>query len=157
MIDALLLLVQSVKILKLPLIVTEQVPNKLGKTSEIISAHLNSNKTISKSAFSIFGSVDFTNHLKELNINHLILTGIETSICIYLSAIDALKAGYEVTILSDCVGARRTGDERVALTKLESSGCHVIPLESFLYGYLGTAEHPEFRLISKLVRDRVSS
>jgi isochorismate hydrolase len=67
------------------------VPNKLGKTSEIISAHLNSNKTISKSAFSIFGSVDFTNHLKELNINHLILTGIETSICIYLSAIDALK------------------------------------------------------------------
>jgi nicotinamidase-related amidase len=157
LIDALLLLVQSVKILKLPLIVTEQVPNKLGKTSEIISAHLNSNKTISKSAFSIFGSVDFTNHLKELNINHLILTGIETSICIYLSAIDALKAGYEVTILSDCVGARRTGDERVALTKLESSGCHVIPLESFLYGYLGTAEHPEFRLISKLVRDRVSS
>jgi nicotinamidase-related amidase len=157
LIDALLLLVQSVKILKLPLIVTEQVPNKLGKTSEIISAHLNSNKTISKSAFSIFGSVDFTNHLKELNINHLILTGIETSICIYLSAIDALKAGYEVTILSDCVGARRTGDERVALTKLESSGCHVIPLESFLYGYLGTAEHPEFRLISKLVRDRVGS
>jgi nicotinamidase-related amidase len=157
LIDALLLLVQSVKILKLPLIVTEQVPNKLGKTSEIISAHLNSNKTISKSAFSIFGSVDFTNHLKELNINHLILTGIETSICIYLSAIDALKAGYEVTILSDCVGARRTGDERVALTKLESSGCHVIPLESFLYGYLGTAEHSEFRLISKLVRDRVGS
>tara|TARA_B110000003_G_scaffold265417_1_gene291217 strand:+ start:1142 stop:1726 length:585 start_codon:yes stop_codon:yes gene_type:complete len=157
LIDALLLLVQSVKILKLPLIVTEQVPNKLGKTSENISAHLNSNKTISKSAFSIFGSVECTTHLKELNINHLILTGIETSICIYLSAIDALKAGYEVTILSDCVGARRTDDERVALTKLESSGCHVIPLESFLYGYLGTAEHPEFRLISKLVRDRVSS
>ena len=157
LVDALLLLIQSIKILKLPLIVTEQVPDKLGGTAEIISAHFINNNPISKSAFSIFGSVEFRTHLKELNINHLILTGIETSICIYLSAIDALKAGYEVTILSDCVGARRRKDERVVLTKLESSGCHVIPLESFLYGYLGTAEHPDFRLISKLVRVRVNS
>ena len=52
------------------------------------------------------------------------------------------------------VGARRTGDETIVLTKLESCGCHVIPLETFLYGFLGTAEHPNFRLISKLVRDR---
>jgi hypothetical protein len=43
------------------------------------------------------------------------------------------------------------------IKKLESSGCHIIPLESFLYGYLGTAEHPKFRPISKLVRDRVSN
>jgi len=155
LVDALLLLIQSIKILKLPLIVTEQVPEKLGGTAEIICAHLNDNKLISKSAFSIFGSDECTNHLKELSINHLILTGIETSICVYLSAIDALKAGYEVTILSDCVGSRRTGDETVVLTKLESCGCHVIPLETFLYGFLGTAEHPDFRLISKLVRDRV--
>ena len=67
-----------------------------------------------------------------------------------------MKAGYDVTILSDCVGARRTEDGSVALKKLESSGCHIIPLESFLYGYLGTAEHPDFRVISKLVRNRVN-
>ncbi|MBT3668069.1 MAG: isochorismatase family protein [Opitutae bacterium] len=156
LIDALLLLIQSIKILKIPLIITEQVPEKLGDTSEILSTHLSDHNRIPKATFSIFGSDQFTNQLNELNINHLILTGIETSICIYLSAIDALKAGYDVTILSDCVGARRTEDGSVALKKLESSGCHIIPLESFLYGYLGTAEHPDFRVISKLVRNRVN-
>ena len=157
LIDALLLLIQSTKILDVPLVITEQVPDKLGGTSAILSAHLSDNNRIAKSTFSIFGSDEFVSQINEININHLILSGIETSICIYLSAIDALKAGYDVTILSDCVGARRAEDESVVIKKLESSGCHIIPLESFLYGYLGTAEHPKFRPISKLVRDRVSN
>ena len=154
LISALLVLLQSAKLFNLPLFVTEQVPDKLGSTAEKLMPHLLDTNRITKNSFSVFGADDFKHDLLDHDLTHLLIVGIETPICIYLSAIDARKAGYEVTILSDCVGARRTEDESVVLEKLEKAGCHILPLESFLYGYMGTAEHPSFRQISKLVRER---
>ena len=107
LLDALNILIQSTKIFNLPFIITEQVPQKLGITSR--SLLLSNDIRIAKSSFSIFGCEEIKKYISEQKISHLILSGIETPICIYLSAIDALKAGVEVTILSDCVGARRAG------------------------------------------------
>ena len=152
--QSIIIVIQASRIFNLPLLVTEQVPHKLGKTSKSLLPYLEGINRFAKSTFSIFGSSKFVAHLETLKIRHLILLGVETPICVYLSAIEALKAGYEVTILSDCVGARRRNDEEVALFKLERAGCHIIPLESFLYGYLKTSEHPHFREISKLISDR---
>ncbi|MBT5915116.1 MAG: isochorismatase family protein [Opitutae bacterium] len=152
LIDALNILIQSTKIFNLPFIITEQVPQKLGITSR--SLLLSNDIRIAKSSFSIFGCEEIKKYISEQKISHLILSGIETPICIYLSAIDALKAGVEVTILSDCVGARRQDDQSTILGKLQDAGCHILPLESFIYGYMRTAEHPNFREVSKLIRNR---
>jgi nicotinamidase-related amidase len=154
LISALLVLLKSAKLFNLPLFVTEQVPDKLGLTAEILMPFLLDTNRIAKSSFSIFGVDELKRDLIDNDLTHLLIAGIETPICIYLSAIDARKAGYEVTILPDCVGSRRTEDESVVLDKLEKAGCHILPLESFLYGYMGTAEHSNFRQISKLVRER---
>ena len=154
LISSIIILLQSVKLFNLPLFITEQVPDKLGPTDEKLMPYLLDTNRIAKSSFSIFGNDELRNELIDNDLSHLLIAGIETPICIYLSAIDARKAGYEVTILSDCVGARRTEDESVIFEKLENAGCHILPLESFLYGYMGTAEHPSFRKISKLVRER---
>lgn len=152
--DALITLIQSIKIFKIPLFVTEQVPHKLGSTSETLLSHLPHSDRIPKSSFSVFGSQEFVDALRGQKLNHLIFTGIETPICIYLSAIDALKQGYEVTVLSDCVAARRSEDQQVVFDTLDRAGCHIIPLESFLYGFLGSSEHPDFGEINTLVRNR---
>jgi nicotinamidase-related amidase len=154
LLNALNILIQSTNFFNLPLFVTEQVPNKLGPTAQSLVAELSNIQSIAKSSFSIFGCAEIREKLFNKKISHLILAGIETPICIYLSAIDALKSGLEVTILSDCIGARRTDDESIVLSKLQHAGCHILPLESFLYGYMGTAEHPSFREISKLIRNR---
>lgn len=154
LISALLVLLQSAKLFNLPLFVTEQVPDKLGPTDEKLLPYLLDTNRIDKNSFSIFGADELKRDLIDNDLTHLLIAGIETPICIYLSAIDARKAGYEVTVLSDCVGARRTEDESVIFEKLENAGCHILPLESFLYGYMGTAEHPSFRQINKLVRAR---
>ncbi len=154
LISAILVLLQSAKLFNLPLFVTEQVPGKLGSTAEKLMPYLLDTNRIAKNSFSIFGVDELKGDLIDNNLSHLLISGIETPICIYLSAIDARKAGYEVTILSDCVGARRTEDETVIFEKLENAGCHILPLESFLYGYMRSAEHPNFRQVSKLVRER---
>ena len=148
------ILIQSADLFGIPSILTEQVPDKLGCTDTSLQAMLNEPTVISKSSFSVFGSDEFKNTINKKDISHIILAGVETSICIYLSAIDALKYGINVTVLYDCVGARRDCDAQVALQKLEHAGCHIVPLESFLYGYLENADHPNFKDVTKLIRNR---
>ncbi|MDG0964053.1 MAG: isochorismatase family protein [Opitutales bacterium] len=154
LLDAINILIRSTKILNLPLFVTEQVPQKLGPTDPALLPILSHIQPVAKTSFSIFGCAEIREKLEKEKIAHLILSGLETPICIYLSAIDAIKAGMEVTLLSDCVGARRTIDAAITFAKLQNAGCHIIPLESFLFGYLGSSEHSQFKDISNLVRSR---
>ena len=148
------LLIQAANIFEIKILLTEQVPEKLGNTVDMITDLLSDSETIEKNTFSIFGSESFKESINDSKIDHLILCGVETSICVYLSAIDAVKAGIDVTILCDCVGGRRIQDSEVALKKLEQAGCHILPLETFLYGMMENTDYPKFKEIINLVKDR---
>jgi nicotinamidase-related amidase len=148
------ILIQSADLFGIPIVITEQAPNKLGGTDKSLYARVTKPTILAKKSFSVFGCDEFRNTINTKDISHIILAGLETSICIYLSALDALKCGINVTVLYDCVGARRDSDARIALKKLEHAGCHIVALESFLYGYIENTDHPNFKEVTKLVRDR---
>ena len=50
------LLIRAIKLFEIPIIVSEQVPEKLGSTENIIRSALVDSKTFPKKSFSIFGS-----------------------------------------------------------------------------------------------------
>lgn len=141
--------------LDIPLCITEQAPEKMGQTEEGLLEVCRKAERFSKNTFSAFGCEEFENWLAENETTHLLLAGIETPICVYLTAVDAIRKKMEVTVLTDCVGGRRGKDGEWALRKLERIGCHLLPLESLLYAMLGSTLHEEFRSISGLVRDRI--
>jgi len=154
LIDSIQVFVRSMNSLGVPLCVTEQVPEKLGSTEEGILEACSASPLLSKDTFSAFGCPDFEKWITDHGSDHLLLTGIETPICVYLTAVDAVRRGLTVTVLTDCVGSRRQEDGKWALRKLENLGCHLLPLESLLYAMLKSARHEEFRSISALVKDR---
>ena len=122
------LLIQAANIFEIKILLTEQVPEKLGNTVDMITDLLSDSETIEKNSFSIFfGSESFKESINDSKIDHLILCGVETSICVYLSAIDAVKAGIDVTILCDCVGGRRIQDSEVALKNLSKQAVTFFP------------------------------
>ena len=83
----------------------------------------------------------------------MLLAGIETSICIYQTALQALSANIGVTLLSDCISERRIEDRAPVLEQLLSMDAHVLPSETIFYSLLGSAEHPQFREFNKLVKE----
>ena len=83
---------------------------------------------------------------------HLLICGLETQICVYQTALDALRAGLHVTILSDAVGARRPADAAVCLDALGRAGAHVLPGETVFYALLGDVQHPFFKTYTQLVK-----
>ena len=131
---------------------TEQVPEKLGTTVPELRALAPNAPLWTKSAFSAWGVPELPKHLSESGITSLLLAGIETSICIYQTARDARAAGVDVTVLADCVQARRPADAQVALAELARLDVRILPLETVCYDWLQDARHPQFRSYTQLVK-----
>jgi hypothetical protein len=58
-----------------------------------------------------------------------------------------------VTILSDCVGARRSDDASVCAGALVQAGVHWLPSETVFYSLLRDVQHPFFKAYTQLVKN----
>lgn len=136
--------------LGIPVAFTEQVPEKLGHTDPELLALVGAPEIHAKRTFSACAAP--AGLLAKGPADHLLLCGVETPVCVYQTAVDALQAGLPVTILADCVGARRPDDARVCLEALSRLGAHVLPAETIFYSILGAADHPAFRAFTELIK-----
>jgi hypothetical protein len=132
---------------------SEQVPQKLGGTAPELLAlapHASVWPKITFSAMADEGIRDAL--LRQRDVQHLILCGIETPVCVYQTAIAALAEDMHVTVLSDAVGARRPDDAAACLAALARGGAHVLPAETVFYALLHEVSHPFFRAYTQLVK-----
>jgi nicotinamidase/pyrazinamidase len=63
-------------------------------------------------------------NLKERGVNHLYVGGLATDYCVRHSVLDALKAGFGVTVLTDAVAGVEVnaGDSEKALAEMRAAG-----------------------------------
>ncbi|HHT9124998.1 MAG TPA: cysteine hydrolase family protein [Candidatus Brocadiia bacterium] len=74
---------------------------------------------IPKTTYSNFFESTLDSTLRRLGVNHLILTGVCTNICILYTAVDAYMRGYGVTVPEDCVAALTKEDHKFALRQIK--------------------------------------
>jgi len=139
--------------LQLPVVFTEQVPQKLGGTAPELLAVAPSARVFAKETFSALADDTLRAALTpDHGVEHLLLCGLEAPVCIYQTAIDALASGLEVTLLSDCLGARRPEDAATCIAALTRAGVHVLPAETVFYAMLRDVKHPFFKAYTQLVK-----
>jgi nicotinamidase-related amidase len=143
----------AAQLLQIPTAFTEQVPVKLGPTNAAVRAAAGSSaKVFGKSAFSALAAEGLGEWLRGQNASHLLIAGLETPICVYLTALDAIAEDYEVTVLADATGGRRPDDFPPVWRLLESAGARLLPSETVFYSILRDATHPQFRDFTALVK-----
>jgi nicotinamidase-related amidase len=132
---------------------TEQVPQKLGCTAPGLLALTGKKSPVfGKAAFSALDDDGIRDALRALDVEHLILCGLETPVCLYQTALAAIDHQLQITLLSDCIGARRPDDAAACLAALTRLGVHVLPSETVFYALLHDAKHPFFKDFTKLVK-----
>lgn len=145
---------KAAELLDISVAVTEQIPEKLGATTGALSGYWEVNTPVfGKSAFSAFDAEGLQRWIEIKQIDHLLLAGIETSICVYQTALQALGADIGVTLLSDCISERRLEDRAPVLEQLLSMDAHILPSETIFYSLIGSAEHPQFREFNELIKE----
>lgn len=146
------ILIRTAKILEVPILWCQQVPEALGATVGEIAELLADSEPINKFAFSCWGDLKFKEKLRSLNRSHVILCGIETHVCIYQTAVDLQQHGFHPSVIADAVSSRTKSNYKIALKKMQAIGIDVASTEMLLFELLKTAEQPYFKQIAKLVK-----
>lgn len=79
-------------------------------------------RVVDKTRNSGFFRTSLENTLKERGVNHLILTGVGTDVCVESTARDAYQMDFAVTTVSDATGACNQPDHVAALHALQRFG-----------------------------------
>ena len=145
-------LIKSARILNLPIIWMEQMPEKLGATIPELAAELEGLQPISKTSFSCVGNEAFCESLEMSNRDQILMVGIEAHICVYQTAMDLLSAELHVEVVTDAVSSRAEANKLVALDKLATAGAEMTSVEMCLFELMRGASHPKFKEISQLIK-----
>ncbi len=146
------ILIQSAKILNIPILWCQQVPEALGPTIPEIAGLLSDIQPINKSSFSCCGCEEFDKKIEKLNRKQVMICGIETHVCVYQTAVDLLAKKYEVNVIADAVSSRTLSNKEIGLKRIAAEGIRTSSTEMALFEILKTAEHPNFKQIAKLVK-----
>lgn len=139
--------------LDIPVIVTEQNPEKLGKTiSELDLNHAVGNYAKTKFSMVIPEVIEYLK--ASTKIETIIVMGLESHICVEQTALDLLAMDkFDVHIVADCVLSRALGDREFALKRLEKAGCFVTTSENVIFRLIKDKNHAKFNDIRKLVAE----
>lgn len=135
--------------LSVPVLITEQLPDKLGPTRPELMNELADAQIISKSSFSCCGEPKFMDILAESGKKQVVLCGIESHICVTQTALELIEAGYTVFVVADAVSSRNADCKKITLERLRSHGIEIIVTESAIFEWMRDAAHPAFRQVRK--------
>lgn len=146
------ILLKGLRTLGIPVMVTAQYAKGLGLNVLPIREAAGTDDFCDKKSFSIYGDEGARAKLAGFGRKNVILCGIEAHICVLQSVLDLAAAGYQPILVEDCIGARRLTDKATAIERARAEGAIVTSYESLLFELMGSAEHPQFKVISALVK-----
>jgi len=136
------------KILAVPIIATEQSPQSLGNNISEIAQYCQS--TISKEHFDACqdGLIDALSKNRE----QVMIAGCESHVCVMQTALELLRQNFQVSILVDAVGSRKSLDRDIALHRLGTSGATLITVEMLAFEWLATTRNSSFKEVLELIK-----
>ncbi|MBO7146223.1 MAG: isochorismatase family protein [Lentisphaeria bacterium] len=147
------ILLGGLQSLEIPVLATEQYPKGLGATlPEVSELFTPGAAVIEKNSFSCFGTESFAEAARQCGRKNMILLGVESHVCVFQTALDALELGYTVYLVEDCIDSRFASDKAAAIAALRDAGVKILTSEMILFMLMRASSHPAFKTISKLIR-----
>jgi hypothetical protein len=167
-------LAQIAALMRVPLIVTEQNPSRLGPTVEGLQAALQQARarTLSKMRFSAVeeglgewlrpeilapqgNARSLPKHLQKpvaAQRQSIVLAGCEAHICMLQTALDLVEDEFDVWVVTDACTSRTERNRDAAFDRLAGAGVELVTTEMVAYEWLRSAEHPAFKAMLQLVK-----
>ena len=148
-------LIDAANVLCIEIATTEQYPQGLGHTIELIAKRI-VHKPCPKMSFSCVGCAEILQQFRDSGISKILLCGIEAHVCVLQTALDLILNDYQVFVAVDAIGSRRRIDYEFALRRMESVGVTLTTTESVMFEWCHRADRVEFKTISNLVKESLS-
>lgn len=145
-------LIKGFQMMNLPVFVTEQYPEGIGKTAASLKKVLKGVGIQDKLTFSCCGISGLTQSLRMKKIDQVVLCGIESHVCVLQTALDLIYRDFSIFVVRDAVSSRRVTDMETALSRLASHGVELTTMEMVLFELLEKAGTDAFKEVMKLIK-----
>jgi nicotinamidase-related amidase len=182
MLDAQAVLANALRLIKLaelvrvPLLVTEHNPSKLGPSAPELSAAWEAQgaRVLSKMQFSaveeglgewlrpppkpVQGNArSLPKHLQKpaqtgSERGTVVLAGCEAHVCLLQTALDLLEDEFDVWVVTDACSSRTERNRDAAFDRLAGAGVELVTTEMVAFEWIRSAEHPAFKAMHALIK-----
>ncbi len=167
-----LALTKGAQLFRVPVWGTQQAPAKLGElepelavackevlskqcfsaVAEGLSDMLREASKPSGNARSLPKHLQKRQHEQKQERSTIVLAGCEAHICLLQTALDLVDEEYDVCVVVDACGSRTERNRDAAFDRLAGAGVELVTTEMVLFEWLGSAEHPAFADVQRLVK-----
>jgi nicotinamidase-related amidase len=145
------ILIETAKTLGVPVLATVQYVKGLGATVSPLAALLPA-APLEKMTFDACSDLQVARSLADLAPRSVIVAGMESHVCVFQTARELVKRGFNTHVIADAVCSRREENRQLGLGLCERAGAYLTPTETAAFDLLGTSGTAEFKAISKLIR-----
>ena len=146
------ILLESAVELEIPVMFTEQYVKGLGSTLGELKQRVPAASCHEKMSFSSCGNEAFVNQLKQSGRKQIIVTGMETHVCVLQTVIDLLDEEFDVHLVKDAVMSRSADNRQTAIEAMVLAGAVPTCTEGVVFQLLKIAGTDSFKKLSKLVK-----
>ena len=146
------LLLEAAARLGVPVLATEQYPKGLGASDRRLDPLLEGATILAKTSFSALGEPAIRDWIARSCREQIVLTGMETHICVAQTALALRETGRATVVVADAVGSRRAERKALGLQRMAAHGVELVDSEMVLFEWLREAGTPQFKELSRLVR-----
>ena len=144
-------LIDGAHVLGVSVRAAEQYPKGLGSTVPLLAERITIDDE--KSMFSCRDCKNLVKKLRDEERHQVLISGIESHVCVLQTALDLISMGFEVWVAVDAIGSRYSLDHETAIRRLEMAGANLTTTESALFEWCEVSGTHEFKRISSLVRE----
>ena len=138
--------------LGIPVFVSEQYVRGLGSTVTDLLPLPAGAQIIEKMHFSCAREPGFLEMLSETGRRQIVVTGMETHVCVLQTVLGLREAGYTVFLVEDAASSRTPANRAAAVERMCAAGAHVVTTEMVVFEWLQKAGTEDFRALLPLIK-----
>lgn len=145
-------LTRAAEALDIPILLTEQYRKGLGPTIPEVLSLVRSPKVFHKEHFSACLEADFLPLVRSFHRTKIVITGMETHVCVLQTGLDLLEEGYQVQLVADGVASRAPQNRDLAMQLFREAGAVITSAEIVIFQWARRANTSDFRRILPIVK-----
>lgn len=141
-------LIEVARRLDIPIVVTEQYPQGLGRSAEAIIERVPNEAFVDKIHFSAVAE----GKLRQACLagrTQWIVAGTEAHVCVQQTVLDLLSENCQVYVVEEAVGSRKLRNKELALQRMQKHGADIVSCEMVAFEWLEKANTEQFREVLK--------
>ena len=146
-------LVKSAQAIKIPVLVSEHCPEKIGSTLAQLNDFISADSIITKTHFSAFLEPNIAARLAGLNRKQVVIVGAETHVCVLQSALMLMQSDFQVFLVADGTSSRNPENKQLGISRMRQNSIQIVSAEMVIFEWLQRADTDLFRQLLPLIRD----